>query len=106
MFVGIDVAKNELVIALRPMTRRWAVSNDEASARTLATELKALHPEAVILEATGGYELVGVAALAAAGLPVAVVNPRQVREVARASGRLRRSRRPSTQDRGSQTGRR
>ena len=88
MFVGIDVAKIELVIALRPVARRWVVPNDEASARTLATELKALQPEAVILEATGGYELVCVAALAAAGLPVVVVNPRQVRDFARATGQL------------------
>jgi transposase len=88
MFIGIDVAKDELVIAARPSQERWTVANDERSARELATRLLSLTPESVVLEATGGYELVCVAALAAAGLPVVVVNPRQVRDFARATGQL------------------
>ena len=88
MFVGIDVAKSELVIAVRPTGARWAVANDERSARALAERLRADAPTLVVLEATGGYELAAVAALAAAGLPVVVINPRQVRDFAKATGLL------------------
>jgi len=88
MLVGIDVAKAELVIATRPAGETWAVANDEAGVRALATRLGDAAPELVVLEATGGYELLAVAALAAAGLPVVVVNPRQVRDVAKATGQL------------------
>jgi transposase len=88
MLVGIDVAKAELVIATRPAGEPWAVANDEAGVRALATRLGDAAPELVVLEATGGYELLAVAALAAAGLPVVVVNPRQVRDFAKATGQL------------------
>ena len=87
-FVGIDVAKAELVIAIRPSGDRWTVANDEVGIRAL---LKHLHQHAtalVVLEATGGYERAVVAALAAARLPVVVANPRQVRDFARATGQL------------------
>jgi transposase len=87
-FVGVDVAKAELVIAVRPSGDRWTVANDEAGIRTLLTRLRQ-HPAAlVVLEATGGYERAVVAALAAARLPVVVANPRQVRDFARATGQL------------------
>jgi transposase len=88
MFVGIDVAKGELVIAARPTGDRWTVANDERGARTLAARLRRDGPVLIVVEATGGYELAAVAALAAAGLPVAVVNPRQVRDFAKATGQL------------------
>lgn len=88
MFIGIDVAKAELVVAARPSGERWTVANDEAGVRALAARLAAAAPELVVLEATGGCELLAAAALAAAGLPVAVVNPRQVRDFARATGQL------------------
>jgi transposase len=88
MFVGIDVAKAELVVATRPAGEHWAVANDEAGGRELAVRLRATAPTLVVLEATGGYELLAVAALAAAGLPVVVVNPRQVRDFAKATGQL------------------
>jgi transposase len=88
MLVGIDVAKAELVIAARPSGERWAVANDEAGVRALAERLAGLAPELVVLEATGGYETLAVAALAAAGLPVVVVTPRQVRDFAKATGQL------------------
>jgi transposase len=88
MLVGIDVAKAELVIAARPAGETWAVANDEAGVRELAARLRGGAPELVVLEATGGYELLAVAALAAAGLPVVVVNPRQVRDFAKATGQL------------------
>lgn len=87
-FVGIDVAKAELVVAERPGDARWATPNDDAGIRALLTRLRAAAPALVVLEATGGYELAAVGALAAAGLPVVVVNPRQVRDFARATGQL------------------
>ena len=88
MFVGIDVAKAELVIALRPSGDRWTVANDEAGIPTLVKRLRRPAPALVVLEATGGYERAAVAALAAAKLPVVVANPRQVRDFARATGQL------------------
>lgn len=88
MFIGIDVAKAELVIAARPSGERWTVANDEHGVKTLVERLTRERPELIVLEATGGYELLCVAALAAAALPVVVVNPRQVRDFARATGQL------------------
>ncbi len=88
MFVGIDVAKNELVVAMRPGQARWTVANDERGVRTLIERLREPTPTLIVLEATGGYELLCVAALAAAELPVVVANPRQVRDFARATGQL------------------
>lgn len=76
MLVGIDVAKAELVVGTRPTGERWTVPNDERGVRTLLERLTRDQPELIVLEATGGYELLAVAALGAAGLPVAVVNPR------------------------------
>jgi transposase len=88
MFIGIDVAKAELVIAARPSGEHWTVANDERGVKMLVDRLTADRPELIVLEATGGYELLGVAALAAAALPVVVVNPRQVRDFAKATGQL------------------
>lgn len=88
MLVGIDVAKAELVAGTRPTGERWTVVNDERGVRTLVERLTRDAPELIVLEATGGYELLSVAALVAAGLPVVVVNPRQVRDFARATGQL------------------
>ena len=88
MLIGIDVAKAELVVATRPSGARWTVANDDAGIRTLVERLRQAAPELIVLEATGGYELLGAAALAAAGLPVVVVNPRQVRDFAKATGQL------------------
>lgn len=88
MLVGIDVAKAELVVGTRPTAERWAVANDERGVRTLVERLTRDAPTLIVLEATGGYELLVVGALAAAGLPVVVVNPRQVRDFARATGQL------------------
>ena len=88
MFVGIDVAKAELVVSTQPTEERWTVTNDERGVRTLVERLRSLEPQLLVLEATGGYELLCVAALAAAGLPVVVVNPRQVRDFAKATGQL------------------
>jgi transposase len=87
-FIGIDVAKAQLDIALRPSGERWAVPNDASGVTSLVDRLQALHPTLIVLEATGGLERVVTSALATAGLPVVVVNPRQVRDVARATGQL------------------
>jgi len=88
MLVGIDVAKAELVVGTRPTAERWTVANDERGVRTLVERLTRDAPALIVLEATGGYEWLVVGALAAAGLPVVVVNPRQVRDFARATGQL------------------
>jgi transposase len=88
MVVGIDVAKAEVVIAVRPSGETWTAANDEPGLHTLVKRLGQLAPELIVLEATGGYELLCVAALAAAELPVVVVNPRQVRDFAKATGQL------------------
>jgi transposase len=88
IFVGIDVAKAQLDIALRPTGERWAVPNEDASIATLVTQLQAVHPVLIVLEATGGFQRAVVAALAAAALPVVVVNPRQARDFAKATGQL------------------
>ena len=86
--VGIDVAKAELVVAVRPGGDRWTVPNDAAGVARLRARLQELAPTLVVLEATGGYERAAVAALAAAQMPVVVANPRQVRDFARATGQL------------------
>lgn len=88
MFVGIDVAKAELVVAIHPTQERWTVANDERGVRTLVERLRSVPPTLIVLEATGGYELLAVAALVAAALPVVVANPRQVRDFARSTGQL------------------
>ena len=87
-YVGIDVAKAQVDIAVRPTGQRWAISYDESGGRELVSRLKTLKPAMVLLEASGGLELPLVAALASAALPVVVVNPRQVRDFARATGTL------------------
>jgi len=87
-FVGIDVAKATLDIAVRPGGERWSVSNDEAGIGAVVARLQPLAPALIVLEATGGFETATVAAVAAAGLAVVVANPRQVRDFARATGQL------------------
>lgn len=88
MFIGIDVAKAELVVSMLPSGERLTVANDERGVQTLVSHLRAKTPTLIVLEATGGYELLAVGALASAGQPVIVVNPRQVRDFARATGQL------------------
>jgi len=88
LFAGIDVSKATLDVALRPSGEQWCSTNDEAGIAELAGRLRPLAPELIVLEATGGWERLVVAALALAGLPLAVVNPRQGRDFAKASGRL------------------
>ena len=87
-FVGIDVSKVQLDVAVRPTGKRWVLPYDETGIEGLIPQIVELEPALVLLEATGGLELPLVAALAAAALPVVVVNPRQVRDFARATGTL------------------
>ena len=77
VFVGIDVAKAHLDIALRPTAEGWRVANDDAGIAPLVARMQDLQPALIVLEATGGLEVPVTAALTAAGLPVVVVNPRQ-----------------------------
>jgi transposase len=89
LFVGIDVSKDHLDVAARGrVVREWRVRYDERGVEALVSELVALAPTLVVLEATGGYEAHIVAALATGAVPLAVVNPRQVRDFAKATGEL------------------
>lgn len=88
LFVGIDVSKDRLDVAVRPEGRRWEVRNDEKGIRLLVDSLKDLPSELIIAEATGGLEIPLVSALAEAELPIVVVNPRQARAFAKAVGQL------------------
>jgi transposase len=87
-FVGIAVATAQVAMALRPSGERWAVPNDASGGMTLVDRVQALHPTLMVLEATGGLERAVTSAVATAGLPVGVVNPRQGRDFARATGQL------------------
>jgi transposase len=88
LFVGIDVAKDALDVALRPTVETWSVANDDAGIAALVAQWCAAAPTLVVLEATGHFHGAVTAALAGAGLPVVVVNPRQVRAFAQAVGIL------------------
>jgi transposase len=87
-FVGIDVSKASLEVHVLPEADSFAVPNDPQGHADLAARLAAVAPALVVLEATGGMEYPAAAALAAAGVPVAVVNPRQAHDFAKATGRL------------------
>ena len=87
-FVGIDVGQEHLDVHVRPIDETFRVTHDHAGLVTLGERLVALAPTLVVLEATGGHEVDVVAALVGAGLPVVVVNPRQIRAYARATGQL------------------
>jgi len=87
-FVGIDVSKDRLDVHVLPSHRAFAVARNGEGIDRLAGELASLAPALIVLEATGGFELTVAAALAGAGLPLAVVNPRQIRDFARSTGRL------------------
>jgi transposase len=87
-FVGIDVSKAALDVAVRPAGVAFRVANDPAGHAELVERLRPLAPAAIVLEATAGYEFPALAAMQAAGLPAAAVNPRQARDFAKATGRL------------------
>ena len=87
-FVGIDVAKDRLDVHVRPNGEAFAVARDGKGLAELTERLGAMTPRLVVVEATGGFEVTVAAAIAGAGLPLAVVNPRQIRCYAKALGRL------------------
>lgn len=87
-FVGIDVSKDLLDVAVRPEESHWQTANTEEAFPELVERLRALEPTLIVIEATGGLERAVVAAMVEAELPVAVVNPRQTRDFAKATGRL------------------
>lgn len=88
VFAGIDVSKAHLDVAVRPGEVEWRSPNTDAGANQVAVRLKDLDPDLVVIEATGGMESAVATNLAVQGLPVAVVNPRQVRDFAKSTGRL------------------
>jgi transposase len=90
LYVGVDVSKGHLEVFVHPTAERFGVPNDDSGVEELLARLKASSSPAalVVLEATGGFERPVAAAIAASGLAVAVVNPRQARDFARAMGRL------------------
>ena len=85
-FIGIDVAKIQLEFACRPGGETGRVANEELGVADLVARCRALAPTLIVCETTGGYEAALVAALATAGLPVVVANPRQVGDFAKATG--------------------
>jgi len=88
VFVGVDVSKDRLDIHVRPSGESFDVSRNGEGLAMLVDRLKHLSPALIVLEATGGFETAVAAAVASSGLPLAVVNPRQIRDFARATGRL------------------
>ena len=88
MFVGIDVSKHRLDVHVRPTGEAWSVANDAAGHAELVRKLGAMSPTLVVVEATGGYQATVVGELGAGSIAVAVVNPRQVRDFAKATGTL------------------
>ena len=86
-YIGIDVSKDQLDVHIYPTGRAFSVNRDMAGLEKLIEDLKPFAPKAIAVEATGGFEAVVVASLAAVGLPVIVVNPAQVRSFARALGK-------------------
>lgn len=87
-FIGIDVSKDRLDVHVRPSGQSFAAQRDDVGLEQLVNDLSQLAPALIALEATGGCEITVAAALAGARLPIAVVNPRQIRDFARATGQL------------------
>ena len=88
MYIGIDVSKAHLDVMALPGDEVWRDDNDEEGIARLVDKINGLQPALVVLEATGGMEMPVACALGVEGLPVAVVNPRQVRDFAKATGLL------------------
>jgi transposase len=88
IFVGIDVSKAQLDVEIRPTGEKESVANDKVGIKALVKRLAKIKPTLIVLEATGGYERQVTRALASAELAVYVVNPRQVRDFAKATGQL------------------
>ena len=88
LFVGIDISKDRLDVHILPTEESFSVPHEEAGVGEVVKRVQGLAPALVAMEATGGYEIRVAAALASAGLPVVVVNPRQIRDYARATGQI------------------
>jgi transposase len=88
IFVGIDISKAWLDVAVHEQEETFRAGNNDAGIAKLVQWLKALKPERIVLEPTGGFEMLVVAELTHAGLPVVMVNARHIRDFARATGRL------------------
>lgn len=87
IYVGIDVSKDRLDVHVRPSREAFAVSRDGKGLEELIERLQALSPRLIAIEATGGFETIAAAAIAGAALPLAIVNPAQVRHFAQAVGK-------------------
>lgn len=87
-FVGIDVSKAELEVAVRPCGESWMVKNTESGIADLCRRLGKISPDLIVLEATGGLEMPAATELVMAGLRVAIINPRRARDFAKSLGRL------------------
>src|SRR5512135_2927819 len=87
-FIGIDVSKARLDVAVHEQLLAWQADNTDAGIGELVQRLRELTPTLIVMEATGGFEMPLVAELAAAHLPVVITNPRRVRDFARSTGRL------------------
>ena len=87
-FIGIDISKDRLDVHVVPSGWTFTARRDDKGLEQLVGDLRQLAPTLVVLEATGGFEITVAAALASANLPLAVINPRQIRDFARATGRL------------------
>jgi transposase len=87
-FVGVDVAKDSMEVMVHESKEHWTYANDESGLAKLVTKMKKLSPNLIVLEATGGYEITIAAELQSNGLPVAVINPRHIRDFARSVGIL------------------
>lgn len=88
IFIGIDVARDSLEVAVRSTGEQWSVGNQSVGIADLLVRLRALRPTLIVLEATGGLELPALGVLGSGGLPIVAVNPRQVRDFAKATGKL------------------
>ncbi|MGO9572174.1 MAG: IS110 family transposase [Desulfomonilaceae bacterium] len=88
IFIGIDISKSELEVGVLPESQTWTTSNDQDGLSSLVKQLGDLSPVLIVMEATGGLERPLMAVLEAAGFPFSLVNPRQVRDFARAMGIL------------------
>lgn len=97
MFVGIDVSKSTLEVRIEPLGESFQVANDDEGVKALCSRVKQLDLRLIVMEATGGLEMRAASELAARGLPLAVVNPRQVRDFAKATGQLAKTDRIDTQ---------
>lgn len=88
VFVGIDISKKHLDVAIRPTEETFKVGNDEEGIAQLVERMQEISPELIVMEATGGHETAAASTLGVVGLPLAIVNPRQARDFAKSLGRL------------------